>query len=162
MAEIQHIAQQIRQQRQQAERQAAAGRKPGKTARAIQLKALAADAARVWKNIDTQLNRGVASGYDQALQLTLALAEAMQHVERHAEFQHALNQLLTVHGKRRAWMARLEKPSCWRAEFMPISCARCKTRLTPATHFVVACWLHTPVPDTCCDLVVWPGGVLTL
>lgn len=110
VAEIQHIAQQIRQQRQQAERQAAAeAQARQQAARAIQLKALAADAARVWKDIDTQLNRGVASGYDQALQLTLALAEAMQHVERHAEFQHALNQLLAVHGKRRAWMARLEK-----------------------------------------------------
>lgn len=39
----------------------------------------------------------------------LALAEAMQYVDRSAEFQRELDQLLVVHGKRRAWMARLAK-----------------------------------------------------
>ena len=110
VAEIRHRAQQLRQQRQQAERQAAAeAHARQQAARAIRLTALAADAARVWADIDAQLSRGVASGYDQALQLTLTLAEAMQHVDRSAEFQHELAQLLVVHGKRRAWMARLAK-----------------------------------------------------
>jgi len=110
VAEILHRAQQISQQRQQAERQVAAEAHARQQAEhAIRLTALAAESARVWAEIDTQLSRGVASGYDQALQLTLTLAEAMQHVDRRAEFQRDLDTLLTVHGKRRAWMTRLAK-----------------------------------------------------
>lgn len=110
VAEIRRLAQRISLQRQQAERQAAAEAHARQQAEhAIRLTALAAESARVWAEIDAQLSRGVASGYDQALQLTLTLAEAMQHVDRRAEFQRELDMLLTVHGKRRAWMTRLAK-----------------------------------------------------
>ncbi len=110
VAEIQHLAQHMGQQRLQVKRQAAAATHAEQQAvRAIQLTLLAAESAQEWAEIDAQLSRGVASGYDQALQRMLALAEAMQYVDRSAEFQRELDRLLVVHGKRRAWMARLAK-----------------------------------------------------
>lgn len=64
---------------------------------------------QVWQEIGTTLQRGSGTSYNQALRLTQELAEALTQAGREAEFRRGLVKLLGAHGKRAAWVARLEK-----------------------------------------------------
>lgn len=99
-----------RDQREERERQARAAAEARRQAeRHARLSTLASDPQRAWQEIDTQLKRGSGLAYDHALHLTRELADALQHTDREAEFRSGLAILLSSHGKRPAWVARLEK-----------------------------------------------------
>lgn len=99
-----------RELRLERERQASAAAEAKRQAeRVARLVALATDPQRVWREIDVLLKRGSGTGYDQALRLTQELAEALRHTDRESEFRSGLAKILETHGKRPAWVARLEK-----------------------------------------------------
>ena len=62
-----------------------------------------------WSSIDAQLRRTTGSAYDQAFQKLQDLAEAYENARRDAVFRRRLAQLMSSHGKRGAWLARLQK-----------------------------------------------------
>lgn len=70
---------------------------------------LAENSEQRWQQIDTQLQRGTGLAYDHALYLTQDLAEALSQDGRESEFRRGLVRLQATHGKRPAWVARLEK-----------------------------------------------------
>jgi hypothetical protein len=99
-----------RELRLESERQARAVAEAKRQAeRAAHLAARAADPQKVWREIDVLLKRGSGAAYDQALHLTQELSEALSHTDRETEFRSGLVKLLEMHGKRRAWVTRLEK-----------------------------------------------------
>lgn len=103
-----------REQRLERERQLRAAAEAKRQAeRTAHLSTLASDPHRVWREIDALLKRGSGAAYDQALHLTQELAEALRQTERESEFRSGLARLLEVHGKRRAWVTRLEKAGLW-------------------------------------------------
>jgi len=99
-----------RELRLERERQASAAAEAKRQAeRVARLVALATDPQRVWREIDALLKRGSGAAYDQALHLTQELTEALRHANRETEFRSGLAKILETHGKRPAWLARLEK-----------------------------------------------------
>lgn len=70
---------------------------------------LADRANAAWDAIDTCLQRGSGAAYDQALNAVKELAEALALTGREAEFRRTLVQRMASHGKRAAWVARLNK-----------------------------------------------------
>jgi hypothetical protein len=110
VAEIDAGRERTRGQRLELERQRRAAEEAKRRAECKQqLEHLAAHSDRVWTDIDQALQRGTGHAYDQALQAVKDLAEAMAQAGREAEFQAGLVKLLSVHGKRGAWMKRLAK-----------------------------------------------------
>jgi len=73
------------------------------------LNRLAAKADDAWTAIDKTLLRGSGLAYDQALTGIIELAQALKQAGRDAEFHRDLKQLMVTHGKRGAWVTRLEK-----------------------------------------------------
>lgn len=99
-----------RGQRLEREQQARAAAEAEQRARRnTQLEQLTKEPQRVWQNIDALLKRGSGSTYDQALRLTQDLAEALHNAGNASDFRAGLVRLLGTHGKRPAWVARLEK-----------------------------------------------------
>jgi len=110
VAEINAVRETVTARRLELERQRLKAEQAKRRAeRKQQLERLAADSNRVWANIDQTLQRGSGNAYDEALQILKDLAEAMTQAGRKAEFQAGLEKLLSVHGKRNAWMKRLAK-----------------------------------------------------
>lgn len=110
---LEDIAQDVtamREQRLERERQErAAIEAERQTERRTQLAELVENSEQRWQQIDTQLQRGTGLAYDCALHLTQELAEALSQNGRESEFRRGLVRLLATHGKRPAWVARLEK-----------------------------------------------------
>lgn len=77
--------------------------------RARYLSGVAQQADRVWDEIEMLLQRRSGVAYDEALDRLQDLAEALHTAERDAEFRRDLEKLLAAHGRRPAWMARLDK-----------------------------------------------------
>lgn len=73
------------------------------------LNRLAAKADDAWTAIDKSLQRGSGLAYDQALTDIIELAQALKQANRDTEFRHELKRLMVKHGKRAAWVTRLEK-----------------------------------------------------
>ena len=73
---------------------------------------LVQEAPQIWQQIDTTLEVGTGAAYEKAFNLLQTLAEAMQHAHRKADFLQDLARLLVRHGRRPAWMKRLEKAGC--------------------------------------------------
>jgi hypothetical protein len=97
----------IREKREQEARQAAEARR--REERARYLASLLEQEDTAWSSIDAQLRRTTCSAYDQAFQKLQDLAEAYANVRRDAVFRRRLAQLMSSHGKRGAWLARLQK-----------------------------------------------------
>jgi hypothetical protein len=110
IAEIEPGAAIARERRLDAERRLKAAAEAERQAkRAAHLANLAAAPQKRWQEIDGVLKRGSGAAYDQALLLTQELAEALKAHDRRPEFDKGLVRLLATHGKRPAWVARLEK-----------------------------------------------------
>lgn len=104
------------EQRHERERQALAEEEAERQAeRDAQLAELAANPLSRWQQIDAQLQRGTGLAYDHALHLTQELADALHQDGREAEFRRGLARLLAGHGKRPAWVKRLEKAQLLRS-----------------------------------------------
>ncbi|MCX5545343.1 hypothetical protein M3A49_38930 [Paraburkholderia sp. CNPSo 3076] len=97
----------IREKKEQEARQAAAVRR--REERTRYLTSLLEQEDTAWSSIDAQLRRTTGSAYDQAFQKLQDLAEAYENARRDAVFRRRLAQLMSSHGKRGAWLARLEK-----------------------------------------------------
>jgi hypothetical protein len=97
----------VREQRERAARKAAVARR--KAERAGYLTSLLEDEDSAWSAIDTKLQRGSGSSYDQALRALQDLAEAYSRAQREATFRRRLVRLMAQHGKRGAWVTRLTK-----------------------------------------------------
>ncbi|MEM5387784.1 hypothetical protein VSR68_29915 [Paraburkholderia phymatum] len=97
----------IRERREQEARQAAEARR--REERTRYLTSLLEQEDTAWSSIDAQLRRTTGSAYDQAFQKLQDLAEAYANVRRDAVFRRRLAQLMSSHGKRGAWLARLQK-----------------------------------------------------
>jgi hypothetical protein len=110
VADIEQGVAGAREQRLAIERrlQAAAEAKQ-RAKRAARQADLVASQQQTWQQIDALLTRGTGSAYDQALQRTRELAEALQSHGSEQAFHRGLVRLLATHGKRPAWVARLEK-----------------------------------------------------
>jgi hypothetical protein len=70
---------------------------------------LVQEAPQVWQEIDSTVERGTGGAYEKAFQLLQTLAEAFRRADREADFRHGLVRLLERHGRRPAWIKRLEK-----------------------------------------------------
>ena len=77
--------------------------------RARHLDGVAAQAEAIWQSVDQILQAGTGSAYEKALKAVAELSEALASKERDAEFRRGLARLLSAHGKRPAWLARLNK-----------------------------------------------------
>ncbi len=77
--------------------------------RAAYLAGMAAAPQTAWQKIDALLKRGSGAAYDEALRLTQELAQALKHSGQEHDFRIGLVRLLGTHGKRPAWVTRLEK-----------------------------------------------------
>jgi hypothetical protein len=70
---------------------------------------LVQEAPQVWQEIDSTVERGTGGAYEKAFQLLQTLAEAFRRADREADFRRGLVHLLERHGRRPAWIKRLEK-----------------------------------------------------
>jgi hypothetical protein len=110
VAEIQLGVAAARKRRLEADRRLKAAKEAERQAKhAAHLASLAAAPQLRWQEIDGVLKRGTGAAYDQALRLAQELAEALKTHDRRPEFDKGLVRLLATHGKRPAWVARLEK-----------------------------------------------------
>lgn len=73
------------------------------------LNRLVQEAPQVWQEIDSTVERGTSSAYEKAFKLLQMLAEAMKRAGQEADFRRGLVHLLERHGRRPAWIKRLEK-----------------------------------------------------
>jgi hypothetical protein len=96
----------IRERTEQEARQAAEARR--REERTRYLTPLLEQEDTAWSSIDSQLRRTTGSAYDQALQKLQDLAELYENAKRDAVFRRRLAQLMSSHGKRGAWLARLQ------------------------------------------------------
>ncbi len=97
----------IREQRERKARDAADVRR--KTERARYLTSLLKDEDSAWSAIDSKLQRGSGSAYDQAFRALQDVAEAYTGAKREAVFRRRLVRLMAQHSKRGAWVSRLAK-----------------------------------------------------
>ncbi|WP_245965065.1 hypothetical protein [Trinickia dinghuensis] len=97
----------VREQREHEAREAEEARR--KAARSSYLASLLEDEDSTWSTIDSKLQRGSGSSYDQAFRALQELAEAYASVKRDTIFRRRLVRLMAQHGKRGAWVARLTK-----------------------------------------------------
>jgi len=77
---------------------------------------IAQRAGESWDHIDQHLQRGSGAGYDQALAELRTLSEALSQAGREAEFRQGFARLMSAHGKRPAWAARLTKAGLLKQE----------------------------------------------
>ncbi len=80
-----------------------------RAAQSAQQKQLLTIADDEWRRIDTLLQLGSGAAYGKAFIATAALAEAYTQNDRRLEFQRGLARLLSKHGRRAAWVTRLQK-----------------------------------------------------
>lgn len=93
------------------------GERLAREAKAVHLQAeytallnrLVQEAPQVWQEIDTTVERGTGAAYEKAFKLLQTLAEAMQQAGQQADLRSGLVRLLERHGRRPAWIKRLEK-----------------------------------------------------
>ncbi|CAN7259855.1 hypothetical protein LJR230_001014 [Trinickia sp. LjRoot230] len=97
----------VREQREREAREAEEAR--CKSVRSGYLASLLADEDSAWSAIDSKLQRGSGSSYDQAFRALQDLAEAYAGAKRDTTFRRRLVRLMAQHGKRGAWVARLTK-----------------------------------------------------
>ncbi|CAN7246293.1 hypothetical protein LJR034_000917 [Caballeronia sp. LjRoot34] len=97
----------VREQREREVRDAAEARR--KAERAGYLTSLLEDEDSAWSNIDSKLQRGSGSAYEQAFRALQDLAEAYASAKRESVFRRRLVRLMAQHGKRGAWVTRLTK-----------------------------------------------------
>jgi hypothetical protein len=97
----------IREHHEREVREAAEARR--KAERAGYLTSLLEDEDSAWSAIDTKLQRGSGSSYDQAFRALQDLAEAYSGAKREATLRRRLVRLMAQHGKRGAWVTRLTK-----------------------------------------------------
>ena len=97
----------IREKREQEAHLAAEARR--RKERTRYLTSLLEQEDTAWSSIDAQLRRTTGSAYDQAFQKLQDLTEAYENAGRDAVFRRRLAQLMSSHGKRGAWLARLHK-----------------------------------------------------
>lgn len=76
---------------------------------AAMLNRLAQEAPQVWQEIDATVERGTGAAYEKAFKLLQTLAEALKQAGQEADFRLGLVRLLERHGRRPAWIKRLEK-----------------------------------------------------
>lgn len=79
------------------------------------LRLLMADVDKRWAAVDTQAQRGCASGYEQAVQALKDLTEAYELTISRKEFDSALRRLLVRHATRGALLRRLTEAGLWSA-----------------------------------------------
>ncbi|TAL86515.1 MAG: hypothetical protein EPN46_04220 [Candidimonas sp.] len=77
------------------------------------LKTLAADFDQCWNALHPLVERGSASGYDQAKHVIIDLADAYQLVSSKEIFDRALRRFLVRHAKRGALIRRLVEAGLW-------------------------------------------------
>ncbi|QXP82689.1 hypothetical protein [Methylococcus sp. Mc7] len=80
------------------------------------LRRLSEQADEIWASIDQTLQRGSGAAYDQALHAVRELADALALAGRPADFDLGLARLQASHGKRAAWVARLDKAGIGRGK----------------------------------------------
>lgn len=97
----------VREQREREACKAAEARR--KAERSRYLTSLLEDEDSAWSAIDSKLQRGSGSSYDQAFRALQELAEAYAGIKREATFRRRLVRLMAEHGKRGAWVTRLTK-----------------------------------------------------
>jgi hypothetical protein len=97
----------VREQREREAREAAETRR--KTERASYLASLLEVEDSAWSAIDSKLQRGSGSSYDQAFRSLQDLAEAYAGAKRDTTFRRRLVRLMAQHGNRGAWVTRLTK-----------------------------------------------------
>ncbi|MEM5300131.1 hypothetical protein VSR82_38720 [Burkholderia sp. JPY481] len=97
----------IRESREREARQSAEARRRKERTRYLTLLLEQEDTA--WSSIDAHLRRTTGSAYDQAFQKLQDFAEAYENARRDVVFRRRPAQLMSSHGKRGAWLARLQK-----------------------------------------------------
>ncbi len=101
----------LRRQREAEERKAQEAER--RQQREASLRLLMADVDQRWAAIDALVQRGSASGYEQAVRCLAALAEGYTLTSSRKEFDHALRRLLVRHAKRGALLRRLTDAGLW-------------------------------------------------
>lgn len=81
--------------------------------RETHLRQMMAKAKAHWKTADTLARRGVASSYDQAVDILAELAEGYALTSSRAAFERDLQRFLAAHTKRRALLRRLAEAGLW-------------------------------------------------
>lgn len=98
-----------RQRIDQNARQQVAAEARAAAERAALLARLAAAPEAIWASIDKTLQTKSGHAYDLALKMTSELAEALSNAGREEEFRQGLALFLQTHGKRKAWVERLQR-----------------------------------------------------
>jgi hypothetical protein len=101
----------VRRQREAEERKAQEVER--RQQREASLRLLMADVDKRWAAIDALVQRGSASGYEQAVRSLAALAEGYALTSSRNEFDHVLRRLLARHAKRGALLRRLTEAGLW-------------------------------------------------
>jgi len=101
----------VRRQREAEER--AAQEAEHRRQREATLRLLMADVDKRWAIIDTQAQRGSASGYEQAVRALTDLAEGYALTSSRKEFDRALRRMLVRHATRGALLRRLTEAGLW-------------------------------------------------
>ncbi|MCK0509474.1 hypothetical protein [Aromatoleum anaerobium] len=111
LCELAKAASGVRQEREAKERanQEAEWRRQ----REAHLRRLMADVDKHWEAIDAQAKRGSASGYEQAVQALVDLADGYALTSSPKEFERALRRFLVRHATRSALLRRLTKAGLW-------------------------------------------------
>jgi hypothetical protein len=78
------------------------------------LATLAADFKRAWKKVEAHAERGVASGYDDAARAIADLAEACKLHSSRKDFDVAMQDFMSRHGRRSALVRRLVTANLWK------------------------------------------------
>lgn len=78
------------------------------------LKDLSNNFPKAWEQIQHTLNRGSGLAYDEACQALLDLSEAYALVDRSKSFELKLEEFMTAHQRRKAFVERLRRAKLWR------------------------------------------------
>ncbi len=106
------IAQKKRLQKEKLKREEQEAKRRQK--REAYLKDLSKNFPRAWDQIQYTLNRGSGLAYDEACQALLDLSEAYTLVGRSKSFELKLNEFMTAHQRRKAFVERLKRAKLWR------------------------------------------------
>lgn len=115
VAELHDMAERVRERRKKREAQERKRRDDeARKQREAYLATLAADFKRAWKQAEAHAARGVASGYDDAARVIADLADACGLYASRKQFDAALRDFMSRHGRRSALVRRLTAAGLWK------------------------------------------------
>jgi hypothetical protein len=115
VAELQQLAEQAEQIRQEQEAEARARAEADhRKQREAHLATLARDFDHAWAAADQQAHRGVAAAYDEVRRAVVDLAEAYQRHASREQFEQALQRFMMPHVRRTMLVKRLIDAGLWK------------------------------------------------